>query len=147
MVGKLNISWTSFEHEIPNVITEHFFNEYKLSKDTKLFVLEFQFWKVFYVPITIIGVAILFAICDYASLLPRNGIIEIFESIYYVTAGIVLLSFIPSAISFLSAYFHTKAYVNDLNKSIEISSSYSDFCLRMSDVDKRYIMVNSRTMM
>lgn len=147
MVGKINIRWTSFEHEMPNVVTEPFFNEYKLSPGTKLVVLEFHFWKVFYIPLTVIGVAILFAICDFVSILPRNGGVEFLENVYYVLAAIVFLSFIPSSISFLSAYLHTKVYVTNLNKTIEISSSYSDFCKRMSDADKRYTMVRSRTML
>ena len=144
MVGKIKIKWTSFEQEIPNVVSEPFFKEYKLSPHTKLITLEFQFWKVFYTPLFIIGIAILFAICDFASILPRSGGVELFENIYYVIATIVLLSFIPSAISFLSAYFHTKEYVNKLNKSLEISKSYADFCMKMEEIDKRYIMESKR---
>lgn len=144
MVGKINIKWTSFEHEVPNVISETFFKEYKLTPHTKLITWEFQFWKVFYKPLLIIGLAILFAICDFAHNLPRNGGVELFESIYYVLAAIVLLSFIPSAISFLSAYFHTKDYTKSLNKSLNFSNSYADFCKKMGEIDKRYIMESKR---
>ena len=146
MVGKINIKWTSFEHEIPNVVSESLFKQYKDFSLPKLIHYEFQFFKVFYMPLIIIGIAVLFAIGDYASLLPRNGVIEIFETIYYVITGLVLLSFIPSAISFLSAYFHSKEYVNKLNDLLKISNSYSEFCERMSAIDKRYTMQISRSM-
>lgn len=144
MVGKINIKWTSFEHEIPNVVSESSFDEYKVSQSPKLVTLDFQFFKVFYKSLIIIGIAILFAIFEYASILPRNGMIELFVNGYYVIVAIVLLSFVPSAISFLSAYFHTKSYINNLSKNLDSNTSYKEFCTAMGYADKRYLMLMQR---
>ena len=140
MVGKFTIFWTSFEPEYPDVVSETIFNKYKSSNLEKLVSYEFNFFEIFYRQLIIIFFGVVFILADTYHWYRAGGLMEILAVLVFIIAIIVLLSFIPSAISFFTSYFQSKEYVSMLNKALLNNDSYKTFCLAMSESDKRYIM-------
>ena len=138
------INWTSYSPTFPEIIDLKTFNEYKFSNTKKVSQIKFNFWKTFFVELTFITLAILFLLGDIYHYYPNAGwkreLIDIFGGICIIIGFVLLLGFIPSAISYISSYLYSRQYINRLNTILSQSNAYKTFCNAMSILDKRYIM-------
>jgi len=143
--SKFTIAWRSFEPELPDVVSESLFTKYKSSDIKDLIKIEFHFWRVFYPQLIVLILGVIFLIGDSFHFFSRNGFLNLIGTLIIILASITLLSFIPSAFSFLSSFRYTKEYLKSLNKFLQESTSYKSFCEKMCEIDKRYIMhINRR---
>jgi hypothetical protein len=140
IASRITIFWKSYKPHYPLLVTKDVYDYYKSLPSNKIPVVTLGFWKEFYIQIILIALGILFLLADTYHWYIRGGAMELLGGLIILVAIITALSFILSAISFTSSYIISKEYIVSLNKAINDSKSYENFCQLMSKKDKSYIM-------
>jgi hypothetical protein len=134
------IIWTSYNTPFPDILTEEKYSALKYLNDKKFYATKVSYFSTFYLSYIIVLTGLAFIVLEYFHKVKHGGILEWIEVIFVLGGAYALIYLIPSSFSYLSDYYNHKEYLKNLERNINASTSYMDFCMKMSKTDKRYVM-------
>jgi hypothetical protein len=134
------IIWTSYNTPFPDILTEENYSALKYLDDKKKYAMSGRYFKTFYLSYIIVLTGLAFIVLEYFDKIKHDGLLEGIEVIFVLVGGYALIYLVLSSFSYLSDYYNHKEYLKNLERNINASTSYMDFCMKMSKTDKRYVM-------